>query len=48
MLMMPLIFYIFYGFPAQWTGLLYMLVGALFSVIQQTYFMKQSKTLAGN
>lgn len=46
LLMMPLIFTIFMvTLPSGLT--LYMLVGAVFSVIQQYYFMKPSKTLVG-
>jgi membrane protein insertase Oxa1/YidC/SpoIIIJ len=43
--MMPLIFAIFMAsLPSGLT--LYMLVGAMFSVVQQGYFMKQPKTLS--
>ena len=46
LLMMPLIFTIFMvTLPSGLT--LYMLVGAVFSVIQQYYFMKPSNTLVG-
>jgi len=44
MLMMPIIFTFFMiSLPSGLS--LYMLIGALFSVVQQTYFLKQSKTL---
>jgi YidC/Oxa1 family membrane protein insertase len=46
LLMMPLIFTFFMvSLPSGLT--LYMLIGAVFSVAQQSYFMKQSKTLSG-
>lgn len=46
MLMMPIIFTFFMvSLPSGLT--LYMLVGAIFSVAQQTYFMRQSKTVPG-